>query len=192
MTTSLARDTSCHKAERTCALSYRNCLRTAMMDLTLTQGSEWWTTSPSAVPRAPKSSSAEPSRPEPRTTTGTSSSHRFSTASSPASAIAQEEIFGPVLSVVTYEDEEEAVAVVNGTRHGPTATVRTQDVGRAIRLARHVRAGQSAVNTLGDGGPAGAIGVPFGGHKHSGFGHTMGPDHLKDWTQVKCVVINVA
>lgn len=78
----------------------------------------------------------------------------------PGMRIAQEEIFGPVLSVLTYEDEEEAVAIANGTRYGLTATVWTQDVGRAVRLARRVQAGQIAVNTLGDGGPAGAIGAP--------------------------------
>lgn len=90
----------------------------------------------------------------------------------------------------TRRDEEEAVAIANGTRYGLTAAVWTQDVGRAVRLARSVQAGQIAVNTLGDGGPAGAIGAPFGGYKHSGFGRSMGPDHLEDWTQVKCVVIN--
>lgn len=110
----------------------------------------------------------------------------------PDMRVAQEEIFGPVLSVVTYEDEEEAVARANGTRYGLTATVWTQDVGRTIRPARRVQAGQVAVNTLGDGGPNGAIGAPFGGYRHSGFGRSMGPDYLEDWTQVKCVVINSA
>ncbi|WP_406432465.1 aldehyde dehydrogenase family protein [Streptomyces sp. NBC_00631] len=108
----------------------------------------------------------------------------------PGMRIAQEEIFGPVLSVLTYEDEQEAVAIANGTRYGLTATLWTQDVGRAVRLARRVQAGQVAVNTLGDGGPGGAIGAPFGGYKHSGFGRSMGPDYLEDWTQVKCLVID--
>ncbi|MGW2288795.1 aldehyde dehydrogenase family protein [Streptomyces phaeochromogenes] len=108
----------------------------------------------------------------------------------PDMRIAQEEIFGPVLSVLTYDDEEEAVTIANGTRYGLTATVWTQDIGRAVRLARRVQAGQVAVNTVGDGGPAGSIGTPFGGYKHSGFGRSMGPDYLEDWTQVKAVVIN--
>ncbi|MFE2067207.1 aldehyde dehydrogenase family protein [Streptomyces sp. NPDC059467] len=93
-------------------------------------------------------------------------------------------------TLLTYDDEEEAVAIANGTRYGLTATVWTQDITRAIRLARRVQAGQIAVNTLGDGGPGGAIGAPFGGYKHSGFGRSMGPDYLEDRPQLKCVVIN--
>jgi acyl-CoA reductase-like NAD-dependent aldehyde dehydrogenase len=108
----------------------------------------------------------------------------------PQMRIAQEEIFGPVLSVLTYDDEDEAVALANGTRYGLTATVWTRDIGRAVRLARRVQAGQIAINTLGDGGPTGAIGAPFGGYKHSGFGRSMGPDYVEDWTQVKAVIID--
>ncbi|MGW2048383.1 aldehyde dehydrogenase family protein [Streptomyces sp. NPDC001858] len=91
---------------------------------------------------------------------------------------------------MTHEDEEKAVAIANGTRYGLTATQWTQDIGRAVRLARAVQAGQVAVNTLGDGGPGGAIGAPFGGYRHSGFGRSMGPDYVEDWTQLKAVVIN--
>jgi acyl-CoA reductase-like NAD-dependent aldehyde dehydrogenase len=62
-------------------------------------------------------------------------------------------------------------------------------VGRAVRLASRVQAGQVSVNTMGDGG---VIGAPFGGYKHSGFGRSMGPDYVEDWTQVKAVIINAA
>jgi aldehyde dehydrogenase (NAD+) len=107
----------------------------------------------------------------------------------PEMRIAQEEIFGPVLSVLTYSDEGEAVEIANGTKYGLTAAIWTQDVGRAVRLARRVQAGQVAVNTVGDGG---AIGVPFGGYKGSGFGRANGPDFVDDWTQVKAVIVNAA
>jgi acyl-CoA reductase-like NAD-dependent aldehyde dehydrogenase len=107
----------------------------------------------------------------------------------PDMRIAQEEIFGPVLSVLSYADEDEAAEIANGTRYGLTAAIWTRDVGRAVRLARRVQAGQVAVNTVGDGG---AIGAPYGGYKNSGFGRSMGPDFVEDWTQVKAVIINAA
>jgi aldehyde dehydrogenase (NAD+) len=102
----------------------------------------------------------------------------------PGMRIAQEEIFGPVLSVLTVQDEDEAVAVANGTRYGLVASVWTQDVGRAVRMSRRLQAGQVHVNAaLG----AGVIGGPFGGYKHSGFGRTMGAESVLEYTQVKTV-----
>ncbi|MGX1668030.1 aldehyde dehydrogenase family protein [Streptomyces sp. NPDC055400] len=108
----------------------------------------------------------------------------------PEMRIAQEEIFGPVLSVLSYDDEDEAIALSNGTRYGLTSTVWTGDLARAVRFARRVEAGQVSVNTFGSGGPFGAIGAPFGGYRHSGFGRSMGADAVEDWTQVKAVVLN--
>ena len=100
--------------------------------------------------------------------------------------IAQEEIFGPVLSVMPVDGEDEAVAVANGTEYGLVASVWTGDVGRAVRMSRKLAAGQVVVNAaLG----AGVIGGPFGGYKHSGFGRTMGADAVLDYTQVKTVLI---
>jgi aldehyde dehydrogenase (NAD+) len=105
----------------------------------------------------------------------------------PGMRIAQEEIFGPVLSVLTYSDEEEAVAIANGTRYGLNASVWTRDLRRAVRIARRIEAGQVSVNTFASGG---VIGAPWGGYKHSGFGRTMSADTVLDYTQVKSVTIN--
>jgi aldehyde dehydrogenase (NAD+) len=105
----------------------------------------------------------------------------------PDMRIAQEEIFGPVLSVLGYEDEDEAVEIANGTRYGLNACVWTSDVGRAVRLARRIQAGQVTINGFGS---RGVIGAPWGGYKHSGFGRTMSAESVLDYTQVKTVVIN--
>lgn len=108
---------------------------------------------------------------------------------SPEMTIAQEEIFGPVLSVIAVDDEQEAVRVANGTDYGLVASVWTRDVGVAVRMSRALQAGQVGVNNaLG----AGVIGGPFGGYKNSGFGRTMGADSVLEWTQVKTVSMRPA
>jgi acyl-CoA reductase-like NAD-dependent aldehyde dehydrogenase len=105
----------------------------------------------------------------------------------PGMRIAQEEIFGPVLSVLSYDDDDEAVAIANGTRYGLNASIWTSDVSRAVRLARSVQAGQVTINGFGS---FGVIGAPWGGYKHSGFGRTMSADSVLDYTQLKTIIIN--
>jgi aldehyde dehydrogenase (NAD+) len=107
----------------------------------------------------------------------------------PDMRIAQEEIFGPVLSVLGFDDEDEAIAIANGTRYGLNASVWTSDLSSAIRLARGVQAGQVTVNGFGS---FGVIGAPWGGYKSSGFGRTMSAESVLDYTQLKTVILNPA
>ncbi|BCB77902.1 aldehyde dehydrogenase family protein [Phytohabitans flavus] len=105
----------------------------------------------------------------------------------PGMRIAQEEIFGPVLSAVTFDDAAEALRIANGTRYGLAASVWTANVSTAVRFARGLEAGQVYVNTYG---PAGAVGTPFGGYRGSGFGRTGGAETILERTQVKSIVID--
>jgi aldehyde dehydrogenase (NAD+) len=106
----------------------------------------------------------------------------------PASAIAQEEIFGPVLTVNSFADEDEAVALANGTEYGLLASVWTSDISRAHRLAADIVAGQVYVNTYGAGG---GVELPFGGFKKSGYGREKGYEALDAFTATKTVVVKL-
>lgn len=97
----------------------------------------------------------------------------------------QDEIFGPVLTVQVVDSEEEAVAVANGTEFGLVAGIYTRDIGRALKIARHVEAGQVTVNDYWAGG----IEVPFGGTKKSGFGREKGLEGLDAYTRTKAITI---
>lgn len=107
----------------------------------------------------------------------------------PEAAIGQDEIFGPVLSVTTFDGVEEATRLANATRYGLVAAVWTQDIGKAHWLAKEIEAGQIFVNTYGAGG---TVEVPFGGYKHSGFGREKGFEALLGYTQTKAVVVRMA
>jgi len=101
----------------------------------------------------------------------------------PNSAIAQEEIFGPVLSVIPYTDEDEAVSIANGTIYGLTAAV-FGDHEAALRVARRLEAGQVYLNGA-DFNPL----APFGGYKQSGNGREMGRAGVEEFTEVKSILL---
>ena len=106
----------------------------------------------------------------------------------PDQAIAQDEIFGPVLSVLRFADVEEAVDVANATRFGLVAAVWTQDIDRALWLAGRLDSGQVFVNTYGAGG---GVELPFGGWKESGFGREKGVQAVHEYSQVKTVAVRI-
>lgn len=103
-----------------------------------------------------------------------------------AMAIAREEVFGPVLVATAFEGEDEAVALANATDYGLVAAVWTNDLSRAHRVARRIRAGQVFVNTYGAGG---GIELPFGGYRRSGYGRGKGLEGIWEYTQVKNVCV---
>jgi len=107
----------------------------------------------------------------------------------PASRIAREEVFGPVLAAMPFSDEADAIRLANGTDFGLVAGVWTADGGRQLRMARAIRSGQVFVNSYGAGG---GIELPFGGVKHSGYGREKGFEALYGFTTLKTVVLRHA
>jgi acyl-CoA reductase-like NAD-dependent aldehyde dehydrogenase len=100
----------------------------------------------------------------------------------PDMTIAQEEIFGPVLSIMGYDDEDDAVAIANSTMYGLSGGVWSGDPARAERVARRLRTGQVEIN----GGVFNPI-APFGGYKQSGTGRELGPHGLLEFTETKAM-----
>jgi gamma-glutamyl-gamma-aminobutyraldehyde dehydrogenase len=107
----------------------------------------------------------------------------------PDSKIAQEEIFGPVLSVITVKSFDEAIAVANNTEYGLAASVFTSNGKKAIRAARAIKAGTVTVNCYGEGD----MSTPFGGYKQSGFGGRDNSIHAHDqYTELKTIWIDLS
>ncbi|MEM9395774.1 MAG: aldehyde dehydrogenase family protein [Pseudomonadota bacterium] len=103
----------------------------------------------------------------------------------PDMEIARNEVFGPVLSVLTFKDEAEAIALANGTDYGLVAGVFTADLDRATQAARKLRAGQVFVNEW----YAGGVETPFGGYGKSGYGREKGREALWNYVQTKNIAI---
>ncbi len=102
--------------------------------------------------------------------------------------VAQEEIFGPVVAVIPFEDEKDAVRIANDTKYGLFATVWTGDPARGHRLARQIKSGMVGINTPYTAFP----GIPFGGYKQSGFGRELGLETLEDYLETKSVLVSTS
>ena len=99
-------------------------------------------------------------------------------------SIAREEIFGPVLSVIPFADEDEAIRLANDTEYGLAATVWTSDIRRAMRMTKAIRAG-----TVGINGYQLEPNSPFGGYRQSGMGREGGRAAIESYTELKTVLL---
>ncbi len=98
----------------------------------------------------------------------------------------REEIFGPVVSVLAFEDEAEAISMANDSEYGLSGSIWTRDIGRALRVSRAIESGNLSVNS----NSSVRFWTPFGGYKQSGLGRELGPDALDSFTEVKNVFIS--
>jgi len=103
----------------------------------------------------------------------------------PDLAIAQEEVFGPVVTVTEFDDDDEAIVIANATLYGLATTVWTSSLSRALKVSREARSGLVWINTVHSLHP----GSPYGGHKQSGVGHEMGSEAIQQHMKVKSVWI---
>jgi aldehyde dehydrogenase (NAD+) len=102
--------------------------------------------------------------------------------------IAQEEVFGPVMAVIPFKDEEEAIAIGNDVVYGLAAGVWTQSIRRALAMGERLQAGTVWINTY----RTNSYMSPFGGYKRSGFGREGGKDMIYEYLQTKSIWISTA
>jgi acyl-CoA reductase-like NAD-dependent aldehyde dehydrogenase len=103
-------------------------------------------------------------------------------------AVAQEEIFGPVVTVIPFEDEKDAIRIANDVKYGLMATIWTGDPARGHRLAARIKAGTVGINMPYTAFP----GIPFGGYKQSGFGRELGLETLDLYLETKSVIVSTS
>src|SRR5439155_17401292 len=103
-------------------------------------------------------------------------------------SVAQEEIFGPVVTVIPFEDEKDAIRIANDVRYGLMATVWTGDPARGHRVASRIKAGTVGINMPYTAFP----GIPFGGYKQSGFGRELGLETLELYLETKSVLVSTS
>jgi len=101
--------------------------------------------------------------------------------------IAREEIFGPVLVVIPFKDDDDAVRIANDSEYGLSGGVRSGDPARALSIARRIRTGSVSVN----GGVPIDVDLPFGGYKQSGVGKEWGLDGFEEYLETKSIAIAV-
>ncbi len=105
----------------------------------------------------------------------------------PDMAVAREEVFGPVLSVLTFRTTEEAIGIANAIDYGLSASVWSRDIDTCLAIGRRVRAGTVWINTFMDG----ASELPFGGYRQSGLGRELGRHAVEDYTETKTLSLHI-